>query len=89
MELKDIITDLCVVINQVSESKRNLIRAASWETDGVHTKQQQIDLLKKELADTDYDLDRIKDALYELTQALENEVYKQELLALSPFNLEK
>jgi len=85
MELKDIITDLCVVINQVSESKRNLIRAASWETDGVHTKQQQIDLLKKELADTDYDLDRIKDALYELTQALENEVYKQELLALSPF----
>jgi len=85
MELKDIITDLCVVINQVSESKRNLIRAASWETDGVHTKQQQTDLLKKELADTDYDLDRIKDALYELTQALENEVYKQELLALSPF----
>ena len=85
MELKDIITDLCVVINQVSESKRNLIRAASWETDGVHTKHQQIDLLKKELADTDYDLDRIKDALYELTQALENEVYKQELLALSPF----
>jgi len=85
MELKDIITDLCVVINQVSESKRNLMRAASWETDGVHTKQQQTDLLKKELADTDYDLDLIKDALYELTQALENEVYKQELLALSPF----
>ena len=85
MELKDIITDLCVVINQVSESKRNLMRAALWETDEVHTKQQQIDLLKRELADTDYDLDRIKDALYELTEALENEVYNQEMAALSPF----
>jgi hypothetical protein len=89
MELKDIITDIYRVVNQVSDSKRNLVRAAPWETDEVQTKRQQIDLLKKELADTDYDLDKIKDALYELTEALENEVYQQELLALSPFNLEK
>jgi hypothetical protein len=89
MELKDIITDIYRVVNQVSDSKRNLVRAASWGTDGVHTKQQQIDLLKKELADTDYDLDKIKDALYELTEALENEVYNQEMAALSPFNKEK
>ena len=51
MELKDIITDIYRVINQASDSKRNLVRAASWETDEVQTKRQQIDLLKKELAD--------------------------------------
>jgi len=85
MELKDIITDIYRVVNQVSDAKREIQRGSQWGLDDTHTKQRQIDLLKKELADTDYDLDRIKDALYELTQALENEVYKQELLALSPF----
>jgi len=85
MELKDIITDLCVVINQVSESKRNLMRAYKEDMYEHMYLADQVAMLKNELSDTDYDLDRIKDALYELTEALENEVYKQELLALSPF----
>ena len=89
MELKDIITDIYRVINQTSDAKRELMRLHSWESDEFHSKQQQIDMLKNETSDADYNLDKIKDALYELTQALENEVYKQELLALSPFNLEK
>lgn len=89
MELKDIITDIYRVVNQVSESKRELMRLHSWESTEFQSKQQQIDMLKNEISDADYNLDRIKDALYELTQALEDEVYKQELLALSPFNLEK
>ena len=85
MELKDIITDIYRVVNQVSESKRELMRLHSWESTEFQSKQQQIDILKNEISDADYNLDRIKDALYELTQALEDEVYKQELLALSPF----
>lgn len=85
MELKDIITDIYRVVNQVSESKRELMRLHSWESTEFQSKQQQIDMLKNEISDADYNLDRIKDALYQLTEALENEVYKQELLALSPF----
>lgn len=89
MELKDIITDTYRVVNQVSDAKRDIQRGSQWGLDDTHTKQKQIDILWNELSDADYSLDRIKDALYELTQALENEVYKQELLALSPFKQEK
>lgn len=85
MELKDIIADIYRVVNQVSESKRELMRLHSWESTEFQSKQQQIDMLKNEISDADYNLDRIKDALYQLTEALENEVYQQELLALSPF----
>lgn len=87
MELKDIISYIGVAINQASGAKRDLMRGSAWGNDGVHSKQQQIDLLTTELSDADYNLDRIKHTLYQLLEALEDEAYNQELAALSPFKL--
>ena len=88
MELKDIITDIYRVINQASDAKRELMRLHSWESSEFHSKQQQIDMLKNEISDADYDLDKIKDALYALTEELETAVFNQEMAALSPFKKE-
>jgi hypothetical protein len=87
MEIKEIISYIGVAINQASEAKRDLMRGSAWGNDDVHSKQEQIDLLTRELSDADYNLDRIKNTLYELLKALEDEAYNQELAALSPFKL--
>jgi hypothetical protein len=89
MELKDIISYVGVAINQASDAKRDLMRGSAWGNDGVHSKQQQIDLLTNELSDASYSLDQIKDTLYQLLEDLEKEVYRKELEALSPFNKDK
>lgn len=88
MQLKDIIADICVIINQASDAKRDIQRGSQWGLDDVHNKQQQIDLLEGELSDAAYSLDKIKDSLYELLEAIEREVYNQEMAALSPFKKE-
>ena len=87
MKLEDIISYVGVAINQASDAKRDLMRGSAWGNDGVHSKQEKIDLLTTELSDADYNLDRIKDTLYQLLKALEDEAYNQELAALSPFKL--
>ena len=87
MKLEDIISYVGVAINQASDAKRDLMRGSAWGNDGVHSKQEQIDLLTRELSDADYNLDRIKDTLYKLLEALEDEAYNQYLAALSPFKL--
>ena len=89
MELKDIIFYIDVAINQASDAKRDLMRGSAWGNDGVHSKQQQIDLLTKELSDASCSLDQIKDTLYQLLEDLEKEVYRKELEALSPFKKDK
>lgn len=88
MELKDIISDINCVINQASDAKRELMHLHSWGSDEFHSKQQQIDMLKNEISDADYNLDKIKDALYALAKELETAVYNQEMSALSPFKQE-
>jgi hypothetical protein len=85
MELKDIITDIYRVVNQVSDAKRDCMRVYKEDMYEHMYLADQVAMLKNELSDADYSLDRIKDALYELTEALENEVYNQEMAALSPF----
>lgn len=89
VEIKEIISYIGVAINQASDAKRDIARGTQWGIDDVHDKQKQIDLLTNELADAEYSLDRIKDTLYELLEALENHVYAQELDALSPFGKDK
>ena len=87
MKLEDIISYVGVAINQASDAKRDLMRGSAWGNDGVHSKQEQIDLLTTELSDAACSLDQVKDTLYELLKALEDEAYNQELAALSPFKL--
>lgn len=87
MKLEEIISYVGVAINQASDAKRDLMRGSAWGNDGFHSKQEQIDLLTTELSDADYNLDQVKDTLYELLKALEDEAYNQELAALSPFKL--
>lgn len=89
MKLEDIISYVGVAINQASDAKRDLMRGSAWGNDGVHSKQEQIDLLNNELSDASYSLDQIKDTLYQLLEDLEKEVYRKELEALSPFNKDK
>ena len=87
MKLEDIISYVGVAINQASDAKRDLMRGSAWGNDGFHSKQEQIDLLTTELSDADYNLDQLKDTLYQLLKVLEDEAYNQELAALSPFKL--
>lgn len=88
MQLKDIIADIGVIINQALDAKRDIQRGSQWGLDDVHNKEQQINLLKGELSDAAYSLDKIKDSLCELLEDIERKVYNQDMAALSPFKKE-
>ena len=85
MQLKDIISDISVVINQLSDAKREIQRAtyAGWDQD--YSLSKQVELLQNELSDAESNIDSMKDNLYELLEALETEVYNQSMMSLSPF----
>jgi len=83
MNLEDIIRELGVVINKASYAKKDAQRHLYDEYEG--TKEDRINQLCESLADASFELDSIKDSLYELVELLENEKYRQELEELSPF----
>jgi hypothetical protein len=88
MELKDIITDIYRVINQASDAKRDLMRAYRQDMYEHLYLTDQVAMLKNEISDADYSLDKIKDALYALAEELGTAVFNQEMAALSPFKKE-
>lgn len=88
MELKDIITDIYRVINQASDAKRDLMRVDRQDMYEHLYLTDQVAVLKNEISDADYSLDKIKDALYALAEELETAVFNQEMAALSPFKKE-
>jgi predicted nuclease with TOPRIM domain len=88
MELKDIITDIYRVINQASDAKRDLMRASQEDMYEYMYLADQVDMLKNEISDADYSLDKIKDELYALADELETAVFNQEMAVLSPFKKE-
>lgn len=78
IDLEQLIRDINVVINKASYAKRD---AQRYLNDEVVT----MDNLQDYLAEASFDIDSIKDSLYEIVEALENEKYRQELESLSPF----
>jgi len=87
MNLEDIIRELGVVINKASYAKKDAQRNLYNEYEG--TKQDRINELSESLSDASFELDSIKDSLYELVELLEDEKYRQSLEELSPFKGEK
>ena len=83
MKLEEIIRELGVVINKATYAKKDAQRHIYNEYEG--TKEDRINQLCESLSDVSFELDGIKDSLYELMELLENEKYRQELDELSPF----
>lgn len=86
IDLEQLIRDISVVINKASYAKKDAQRSLYYNSDDFEgSDDKRIELLSEGLSDASYDIDSIKDSLYEIVEALENEKYRQELEALSPF----
>ena len=87
IDLEQLIRDISVVINKASYAKKDAQRHLYNEYEG--SKEDRINELSESLSDASFELDSIKDSLYELVELLENEKYRQSLEELSPFKGEK
>jgi len=85
MEIKDMIAEISVVINQASQAKRDLERRIYCGWDDEDNLKKKVDILQDTLSDANNDLDAIKDSLYKILEELEDKEYQAELEQLSPF----
>ena len=85
MEIKDMIAEISVVLNQASQAKRDIERVIYGGWDEEDHLQKKVDALQDTLADANNDLDAIKDSLYKILEELEDKEYQVELEQLSPF----
>jgi len=83
MEIKDMIAEIGVVLNQASDAKRELERAVYGGLDDEDNLQKKVDVFGNALADANNDLDRIKDSLYKILEELEDTQYQAEFDAVA------
>jgi len=83
MEIKDMLAEIGVVLNQASDAKRELERAVYGGFDEEDNLQKKVDVFGNALADANNDLDRIKDSLYKILEELEDTQYQAEFDAVA------
>lgn len=83
MEIKDMIAEIGVVINQASQAKRDLEGVVYGGFDEEDNLQKKVDIFGNALADANNDLDRIKDSLYKILEELEDTQYQAEFDAVA------
>lgn len=83
MEIKDMIAEIGVVINQASQAKRDLEGVVYGGFDEEDNLQKKVDVFGNALADANNDLDRIKDSLYKILEELEDTQYQAEFDAVA------
>jgi len=83
MEIKDMIAEISVVINQASDAKRDLERAVYSGFDEEDNLQKKVDVFGDALSYANNDLDGIKDSLYKILEELEDAKYQAEFEAVA------
>ena len=78
MEIKDMIAEISVVLNQASEAKRDLERTVYGGFDEEDNLQKKVDVFGDALSYANNDLDGIKDSLYKILEELEDAKYQAE-----------
>lgn len=83
MEIKDMIAEIGVVINQASQAKRDIEGVVYGGFDEEDNLQKKVDVFGNALAEANNDLDRIKDSLYKILEELEDTQYQAEFEAIA------
>jgi len=83
MEIKDMIAEIGVVINQASQAKRDIEGVVYGGFDEEDNLQKKVDIFGNALAEANNDLDRIKDSLYKVLEELEDTQYQAEFEAIA------
>ena len=83
MEIKDVLAEIGVVINQASEAKRDIERIVHNGFDYEDNLQKKVDVFGNALSDANNDLDAIKDSLYKILEELEDTQYQAEFEAVA------
>ena len=83
MEIKDMIAEIGVVINQASQAKRDIEGVVYGGFDEEDNLQKKVDTFGNALAEANNDLDRIKDSLYKILEELEDTQYQADFEAIA------
>ena len=83
MEIKDMIAEIGVVINQASQAKRDIESVVYGGFDDEDNLQKKLDVFGDALADANNNLDGIKDSLYKILEELEDAEYQAEFEAVA------
>lgn len=83
MEIKDMLAEIGVVINQASQAKRDIEGVVYGGFDEEDNLQKKVDIFGNALAEANNDLDRIKDSLYKILEELEDTQYQAEFEAIA------
>jgi archaellum component FlaC len=83
MEIKDMIAEIGVVLNQASQAKRELERAVYNGFDDEDNLQKKLDVFGDALSEANSNLDGIKDSLYTILEELEGAEWQAEFEAIA------
>ena len=83
MEIRGMIAEIGVVLNQASQAKRDIEDTVYRGFDDEDNLQKKLDVFGDALADANNDLDRIKDSLYKILEELEDAEYQAEFEAVA------
>ena len=72
MEIKDMIADIGVVLNQASQAKREIEGVVYGGFDDEDNLQNKVDIFGDALGEASSNLDGIKDSLYKILEELED-----------------
>lgn len=83
MEIKHILAEIGVVLNQASQAKRDIEDTVYRGFDDEDNLQKKLDVFGDALAEANNNLDGIKDSLYKILEELEDEKYQAEFEAVA------
>ena len=83
MEIKDMIAEIGVVLNQASQAKRDIEDTVYRGFDDEDNLQKKLDVFGDTLAEANNNLDGIKDSLYKILEELEDAEYQAEFEAVA------
>jgi methyl-accepting chemotaxis protein len=83
MEIKHIIAEIGVVLNQASQAKRDIEDTVYRGFDDEDNLQKKLNVFGDALADANSNLDGIKDSLYKILEELEDAEYQAEFEAVA------
>ena len=83
MEINDMIAEIGVVLNQASQTKREIERTVYGGWDEEDNLQKKVDVLGDALKEANEGIDEIKDSLYKILEELEDNKWQAEFDAIA------
>ena len=81
--LEDMIAEIGVVLNQASQTKREIERTVYGGWDEEDNLQKKVDVFGDALKEANEGIDEIKDSLYKILEELEDNKYQAEFDAIA------